>query len=190
MNNQQIKQSKFLSLVLRHNPGKIGITLDPHGWIEIDTLLTAAQRHGVAINTATLQHIVAENSKQRFAISPDGRRIRANQGHSITVDLALDPEVPPAQLYHGTAIRFLESIRHIGLEKRARHHVHLSSDYATAVNVGQRHGKPIVLVIQSGNMAIAGFSFFHTANGVWLTDHVPVAYIDFPSAESQQTPPA
>ncbi len=180
MNNQLTKQSKFLSLVLRHKPSKIGITLDPQGWIDIATLIAAAQRHGIALNEPTLRQIVAENNKQRFAFSPDGLRIRASQGHSIAVDLALEPETPPEILYHGTAIRFLESIRQTGLEKRSRHHVHLSSDYTTAISVGQRHGKPVVLVVQAGSMATAGFSFSRSANGVWLTDHVPVEYLAIP----------
>jgi putative RNA 2'-phosphotransferase len=180
METKHIKLSKFLSLVLRHNPAKIGLSLDPQGWATVDDLLTAARRNGVALNAATLQLIVADNDKQRFAFSEDGLRIRASQGHSIEVDLALEPIAPPELLYHGTAARFIESIRQSGLEHRARQHVHLSLDEATAVKVGQRHGKPVVLIVQAGAMAAAGFSFYRSANGVWLTDHVPAAYLRFP----------
>lgn len=180
MDQRLVRLSKFMSLVLRHNPGKIGITLDPQGWVEIDELLAAANRSGTALDRATLLRVVAENDKQRFAISEDGRRIRASQGHSVEVDLALTPLAPPELLYHGTATRFLESIRREGLVKQSRQHVHLSADETTAVKVGQRHGRPAVLTVRAGAMAAAGQQFFRSDNGVWLTDHVPPEFLVFP----------
>jgi putative RNA 2'-phosphotransferase len=178
MDAQLVRLSKFLSLVLRHNPGAIGIALDPHGWVDIDELLAAAQRRGTALDHATLLRIVAENEKRRFALSDDGRRIRASQGHSVAVDLGLEPAAPPELLYHGTATRFLDSIRREGLRPGSRQHVHLSADHATAVQVGRRHGQPAVLAVRAGAMAAAGFSFFRSANGVWLTNRVPPEYLE------------
>lgn len=180
MEPQLVKLSKFISLVLRHDPGRFGLTLDPQGWVAVDELLTAAARGGVALDDATLRRIVSENDKQRFAFSSDGRRIRANQGHSVEVDLGLPPVTPPELLYHGTTERFLEPIRRTGLEKRARQHVHLSIDEPTAVKVGQRHGRPVVLTVRAGAMAAAGFTFYRAANGVWLTERVPPEYLVFP----------
>jgi putative RNA 2'-phosphotransferase len=180
MEQRLIKLSKLLSLVLRHNPGVLGLTLDAQGWVAVDDLLAAAQRHGHALDTATLAQIVADNSKQRFAFSPDGTRIRANQGHSIPVELGLEPITPPELLYHGTARHLLTSIRESGLERRSRQHVHLSADTDTATAVGKRHGVPIVLTVAAGAMQAAGFAFYRSANGVWLTDHVPPEYLGFP----------
>jgi putative RNA 2'-phosphotransferase len=178
MEPQLVRLSKFLSLVLRHNPGTVGLVLDAQGWVEVDTLLAAAQRHGVRLDMETLLRIVAENDKQRFALSADGRCIRASQGHSITVDLALPPLAPPQLLYHGTTTRFLDAIKREGLHKRGRQHVHLSPNEATALKVGRRHGPPVVLTVQAGAMAAAGYLFYRSANGVWLTDHVPPAYLE------------
>ena len=175
-----VRTSKFLSLVLRHEPGKIGVTLDEAGWTEVDGLLTACAAHGVVITRAELGEIVASSDKQRFALSPDGARIRANQGHSVDVDLELPPATPPARLYHGTVAEAVPAIRAEGLTKRARHHVHLSADTETATAVGGRRGKAVILVIQAAAMAAAGHVFFVSANGVWLTDHVPAEYIEFP----------
>jgi putative RNA 2'-phosphotransferase len=180
MEQRLVKMSKMLSLVLRHNPRKLGLTLDAQGWVAVDDLLAAAQQHGYDLDADTLGQIVADNDKQRFAFSPDGRQIRANQGHSIEVDLALEPLAPPELLYHGTASRFLDSIRQSGLERRSRQHLHLSGDRATAIAVGQRHGKPVVLVVQAGAMHAAGMVFYRSENGVWLTEHVPVEYLVFP----------
>lgn len=174
---QDLKRiSKFLSLILRHAPEKVGLTLQEGGWVEVSALLTAMQQAGTAINLPLLQRIVAEDEKQRYAFSADGTQIRANQGHSIQVELGLEVTPPPPYLYHGTATRFLESIRAMGLRPQSRTHVHLSSDYATAVQVGTRHGKPVVLEIRAGDMAAAGMHFYQAANGVWLTDTVPPAY--------------
>lgn len=182
MEAQLIRLSKFLSLVLRHNPGKIGLTLDPQGWAEVDArAIAAAQRHGVRLDQDTLLRIVAENDKQRFALSEDGRRIRASQGHSIAVELALAPLAPPELLYHGTTTRVLDAIEREGLHKRRRQHVHLSPDEATALKVGRRHGPPVVLTVQAGAMAAAGYLFYRSANGAWLTDHVPPEYLEIPA---------
>ena len=180
MSKKDVSQSKFLSLVLRHEPDKIGIALDPHGWIEVGVLLEAMARHGRRMESAELEWLVRESDKQRFALSEDGKRIRANQGHSVEVDLDLPPRTPPEILYHGTVARFIDSIKVTGLQKQARHHVHLSEDVATMIKVAERRGKPVLLEIRAGDMHRAGRVFLLTANGVWLTDHVPADYITFP----------
>lgn len=178
MNDQHIiKISKYLSKHLRHKPEKIGIQLEEGGWVEVATLLAAAAQNGFPITLSELHEVVANNNKQRFAFDPTGRKIRANQGHSVEIDLQLEPQIPPDVLYHGTATRFLELILREGLQKMQRHHVHLSADEATARNVGARHGKPVVLRINAQAMAQAGFQFYCSANGVWLVEHVPVAFI-------------
>lgn len=174
--------SKFLSLILRHQPEVIGITLDASGWTDIATLLAQAEKHGKRISPDDLLEIVETSDKQRFAISEDGQRIRANQGHSVEgVDLGLTKVAPPDILYHGTASRFVESIRTSGLRAGARHHVHLSAHLDTAVKVGTRHGKPVVLTVAAGQMHAQGFTFYRSQNGVWLTDSVPVEFIEFPA---------
>jgi putative RNA 2'-phosphotransferase len=178
MRNSLVKKSRFLSLVLRHKPETIGLTLDENGWIAIDTLLDAAKAYNRALTREELDEIVATNNKKRFAISQDGRRIRASQGHSLDVDLALQPRTPPPVLYHGTAVRFLPSIRKKGLQKMNRQHVHLSSTEETAKDVGSRHGKPAILLVKADAMHTDGYSFFLSDNGVWLTDTVPAAYLE------------
>ncbi|MEO0740179.1 MAG: RNA 2'-phosphotransferase [Bacteroidota bacterium] len=180
--------SKFLSLVLRHDPGRIGITLGARGWTDAAALIGAANRHGVALNRALLEHVVATNAKQRFALSDDSTRVRANQGHSVQIDLGLTPSEPPAVLYHGTARKNLGSIRAHGLVKRQRHHVHLSVDTETAAKVGQRHGKPVVLTVDAARMQADGHVFFRSENGVWLTGVVPAAYLTAPDGFPPQTP--
>jgi len=177
MNKQIVTISKFLSLVLRHKPQEIGITLDPEGWVPVEDLLAAVARHGRPITLEQLDEVVATNDKQRFAFSPDGRLIRANQGHSVEVDLALPPVEPPELLYHGTVERFLESIREKGLVRGKRHHVHLSADRETAARVGQRRGRPVVLMVEAGRMHREGHQFFRSENGVWLTETVPPTYL-------------
>ena len=177
MKQQLVATSKFLSLVLRHRPDVIGIELDAEGWVAVEELLTACAKHGRAISRDQLDDLVRTNDKQRFAFSVDGSRIRANQGHSLPVDLGLVPVEPPELLYHGTVPRFLESIRREGLTKGTRHHVHLSPDVETATKVGQRRGRPIVLMIAAGHMFRDGHKFYRSENGVWLTDAVPPAYI-------------
>ena len=152
MNKQLVHISKFLSLVLRHKPQEIGITLDAEGWVAVDELLAAAARHGETTSREQLDEVVATNDKKRFSFSPDGRLIRANQGHSVEVDLGLVPVEPPELLYHGTVERFLDSIREKGLVRGNRHHVHLSADRDTAARVGQRRGQPMALVVEAGRM--------------------------------------
>jgi putative RNA 2'-phosphotransferase len=172
-----LRISKFLSLVLRHDPARIGITLDEAGWTDVDALLAAAARHGVQLTRDELRALVAASDKQRFALSDDGARIRANQGHSVEVDLQLPPREPPAQLYHGTVEAALEGIRELGLLRGTRHHVHLSPDVATATKVGRRRGEPVILTIRAADMHAAGYAFFCSENGVWLTEHVPPRFI-------------
>lgn len=178
---ERIRTSKFLSLVLRHAPDRAGLSLDAQGWGDIETLLAGCRRAGHALTRADLDEVVASSEKQRFAISSDGQRIRANQGHSVEVLLGYEPKIPPAELYHGTADRFLDSISEHGLRKGARHHVHLSADRTTAEQVGQRHGRPVVLVIDTVAMLQAGHQFFLSENRVWLTDHVPREFLVFPT---------
>ena len=179
MDRQLVKISKFLSLVLRHQPGKIGLTLDAQGWADVGELLSKANQHGVALTRPLLNKVVEQNDKQRFAFDAGGTRIRANQGHSINIDLGLEPIAPPECLYHGTATRFLESIRQQGLLRGRRDYVHLSPDEETARKVGARHGEAIVLVVKAAEMHAAGFVFYRSANGVWLSDHVPPEYLTF-----------
>jgi putative RNA 2'-phosphotransferase len=168
------ERSRFLSLVLRHDPGKIGITLDDQGWVAVDTLLAALP---FPLEREALERLVRENDKLRFALSPDGRMIRANQGHSVTVDLALTPTSPPAVLYHGTVEKFLSSILLQGLLKGERHHVHLSATEETARKVGSRRGEPVILSVAAAEMAEMGHLFYRSENGVWLTDHVPAKFL-------------
>jgi putative RNA 2'-phosphotransferase len=177
VDTQLVHFSKFVSLVLRHQPDKYGLTLDEHGWTPIDDLIAVANRAGVPLTHEALQQVVAQNDKQRFAISDDGHSIRARQGHSVAVDLELLPIEPPEQLYHGTAERFVPSILAQGLLRRSRQHVHLSADMSTALKVGQRHGKPAVFIVASGAMHRDGYRFYRSENGVWLVDVVPVAYL-------------
>jgi len=169
--------SKFLSYVLRHEPHAAGIALDVGGWVDVDVLLDACARRGHPLSRADLDEVVATSPKRRFAFSADGRRIRANQGHSTAVDLGYAPAEPPDLLFHGTVARLLPAIRDQGLLRMQRHHVHLSPDEATARAVGSRRGKPVVLRIDARAMRLAGHVFFLTPNGVWLTDAVPSAFI-------------
>ncbi len=180
MNKSLIRLSKFLSLVLRHRPERIGISLDAQGWARVDELIPAANKAGFILSRETLEEIVANDSKQRYSFSSDGKLIRANQGHSVRVDLGLEPAIPPEHLYHGTAERFLSGIGLNGIQSKGRQHVHLSPDEQTARTVGQRHGKPVVLVVQARKMQADGYEFYLSENGVWLTKEVPTAYIPFP----------
>jgi putative RNA 2'-phosphotransferase len=174
-----VKASKFLSLVLRHEPRRIGLALSADGWAEVAELIERAAAHGMPLTRELIAQIVATSDKQRFALDADGLRIRANQGHSVDVELGLEARQPPAILFHGTAETSVAAIRAEGLKPGARQHVHLSPDAATATRVGQRHGKPRVLRVHAGELAATGAAFFLSANGVWLTDAVPPAYIDF-----------
>jgi putative RNA 2'-phosphotransferase len=179
MNKQLVEISKFLSYVLRHKPQAIGIALDDEGWVPIDELLAAAENARHRITRDQLEEVVATNDKKRFSLSTDGRMIRANQGHSVEVDLQFQPVEPPELLYHGTVERFLESIKRIGLVRGNRLHVHLSADYQTAVRVGQRRGRPVVLTVESLRMHRDGHPFIVSENSVWLTESVPVKYLRF-----------
>ena len=175
---EAISISKFLSLVLRHQPDTIGITLDDAGWIDIDALICAMQQHGQDISRADLDHVVATNSKKRFAYDERGQRIRAQQGHSIqSVDLKYEPAYPPEALFHGTAAQVVDSILRDGLKPMKRQHVHLSADVETAKKVGERHGKPVVLEVDAAAMHTVGHVFYLTPNGVWLTNDVGPAYL-------------
>lgn len=180
MSSHRESKSRFLSLVLRHAPERIGLQLDPAGWADLDDLVRLANASGTELTRALVQEIVATNDKRRFVIDPTGTRIRASQGHSITVDLGLAPLAPPDALFHGTATRFLPSIRADGLSPRSRQHVHLSATRATAVAVGSRHGTPAVLVVRAARMHHDGYVFFRSDNGVWLTGRVPPRYLQFP----------
>ena len=172
--------SKFLSLVLRHRPESIGIRLDEAGWTSVDELLTRMRRHGRALSRKQLEQIVRTNDKRRFALSEDGTRIRANQGHSVKVELGYESADPPEILYHGTPERFVPSILREGLNKGERHHVHLHADRQVAKTVGKRRGRPVILVIRAKDLNEAGHEFFVTPNQVWLTDHVPPSFIELP----------
>ena len=174
-----IRISKFLSLILRHEPERVGLKLDGAGWVSVTDLLEGVNRNAVSLTLEQLKHVVATNDKERFEFSEDGQRIRASQGHSVEVDLQYESQVPPEFLYHGTPERFLESIRATGLNKGPRHHVHLSPDPQTATKVGQRRGRPVVLTIRSREMHRRGHVFYRSANGVWLVDYVPVQFIEF-----------
>jgi putative RNA 2'-phosphotransferase len=177
--------SKFLSRTLRHHPEANGLSLDAGGWADADQLLVQARRHGVALTRELLQEVVAQNDKRRFAFNEDGTRIRASQGHSIPIDLGLEPTQPPELLYHGTAARFISSIKTHGLRPGRRIHVHLSADRTTAARVGGRHGSPVVIEVRAELMHAAGYPFYLSANGVWLTKHVPVEYLSFPPEQER-----
>jgi putative RNA 2'-phosphotransferase len=173
MNNQIVKKlSKFLSYVLRHDPKKLNLTMDKQGWVSVTQLLENLDDISVEI----LEEVVAENDKKRFAFNEDKTKIRANQGHSIAIELNYSPVEPPEFLFHGTAIKNMDSIKKSGIIKGNRHQVHLSLDKETATNIGKRHGKPVILVVQSKAMHEAGYQFFVSENGVWLTEFVPVEF--------------
>lgn len=176
---RNIELGKFLSLILRHSPETIGIKLDENGWADVSELLHGINCLGRKINMNILEEIVANNNKKRYSFNFDKTKIRANQGHSIPVDVELKAVNPPSILYHGTADRFYEDIRKNGLQRQSRNHVHLSSDEETAIIVGRRHGRPAVLSIDAEAMHDAGYIFYLSENGVWLTDHVPANYIKF-----------
>lgn len=178
MNNSRlVKISKYLSKHLRHQPERIGIILAPGGWVGVDELLAACQTHSFPINRNELHEVVANNDKKRFSFDSTGALIRANQGHSIEVDLQLEPRIPPNVLYHGTGHGAVEAILSEGLCKMSRHHVHLSSDITTAQKVGSRHGRPVVFQVDAATMYENGYIFYCSDNGVWLVDWVPSEYL-------------
>ncbi len=172
--------SKFLSLILRHQPEKLGISLNKQGWTSVSILLERMQQQGKNVDLEQLQNVVANDNKQRYSFSPDGSMIRANQGHSIPIDLGYEAIPPPDILYHGTAIQNLASIKEKGLVKGNRHHVHLSATAETATAVGKRYGHPILLQIKTAEMAAAGHQFFCSENGVWLCDYIPPHFLIYP----------
>ncbi len=169
------KISKYLSFLLRHKPEAIGLTLDANGWASIEELICKTTQY--ALTPELIATVVETNDKRRFSLSEDGCKIRANQGHSLEIDLELAPIEPPEQLFHGTAVRFLAGIRAKGLSKMKRHHVHLSESATVARNVGSRYGEPVVLTVASRQMHQDGYLFYKTINNVWLVDSVPYEYI-------------
>jgi putative RNA 2'-phosphotransferase len=184
MTADPIQLSKFLSFVLRHQPGAIGLALDPQGWVNIDELIEKGNAARTQFSRDDLMHVVETSEKKRFSISADGLRIRAAQGHSVSVALGLSPQEPPPSLYHGTATRFIDSILREGLKPQARQQVHLSADEATAKRVGQRHGKAAILKVDAPRMHSKGFKFYLSDNGVWLTDQVPPEFLTTSSSDA------
>jgi putative RNA 2'-phosphotransferase len=177
MNKKETQVSRFLSLVLRHQPEVIGLALDENGWADTSGLIEKINRQGYQIDLETLKHIVSTNSKQRFVFGHSFEKIRANQGHSINIELDLETREPPTILFHGTAQQFVKPILEQGLKRQGRQHVHLSKDLETAYTVGRRHGSPIILEVRANEMFQDGFKFFLSENGVWLTDNVPAQYL-------------
>ncbi len=177
MDSHIVKISRYLSKHLRHQPDSIGIKLAPGGWVAVDELLAACAKHQFPITLQQLQTVVANNDKNRFSFDSTGTLIRANQGHSVAVDLQLEPVIPPDVLYHGTGQKSVESIIQTGLVKMSRHHVHLSQDIATARTVGARHGIPVVFAVDAVAMHQTGHIFYCSDNGVWLVDSVPPEYL-------------
>ena len=171
-NAETVRISKTLSFWLRHRPDDANLTLDEHGWSDIDALLAALTARGLPGDIDTLLAVVEDNDKQRFEVTPDLAKIRARQGHCVTIELSLEPKTPPDQLYHGTVERFLEPILTKGLTKMGRSHVHLTADIKTARKVGARRGAPVILIVEAAAMHAQNHAFFLAANDVWLTDHV------------------
>ncbi|HEY9653461.1 MAG TPA: RNA 2'-phosphotransferase [Coleofasciculaceae cyanobacterium] len=176
-NSRLVKISKYLSKHLRHQPDRIGLQLAPGGWVAVDELLDACKKHAFPITRLELNEVVSNNDKKRFSFDSTGSLIRANQGHSVEVDLQLEPTRPPEVLYHGTGHGAVESILRDGLCKMSRHHVHLSSDITIAKKVGIRHGRPVVFLVDSATMHQDGHQFYCSDNGVWLVDYVPPNYL-------------
>lgn len=170
------KLSKFLSLILRHEPAAAGITLDKHGRADVEQLLAGVRRTGRQIDMETLDRIVRENNKQRYSFNENHSKIRANQGHSVQVDVDLKEAAPPQYLFHGTASRFLPAIQREGIRKMERQYVHLSDDFQTALSVGRRHGSPVVITLDAAAMARDGVTFYLSENGVWLCEYVSPKY--------------
>ncbi|MCT2589323.1 RNA 2'-phosphotransferase [Streptomyces sp. N2-109] len=183
--NRDVRISKYLARHLRHDPGRIGIVLDEHGWVPVEELLRAAEAHGFRFSREELTEVVASNDKRRYALDQERDRIRASQGHSVEVDLGLPAVTPPPWLYHGTVGRHLAAIRAEGLRPMNRHAVHLSSDRETALRVGARRGRPVVLSVEAGAMHAGGHAFRVSANGVWLAGEVPPSYLRFPDGRGR-----
>lgn len=172
-----VRISKYLSMCLRHQPQRLGLVLEPGGWVAVEALLAACAREGMPITREELDEVVVRNNKQRFGFDETGERIRAKQGHSVAVELQLDAAVPPDVLYHGTGRKAVESILREGVRKMRRHHVHLAPDIATAILVGKRHGPPMVFAVDAAAMQAGGYIFYRSDNGVWLVDSVPSRYL-------------
>lgn len=181
-----ISTSKFVSLILRHKPETIGIQLDEHGWANVEELIAGISKTH-EINREILEEIVRTDNKQRFTFNEDKTKIRANQGHSIPVDVELPEEVPPDRLWHGTGEKYVSSIDQQGLIPKSRLYVHLSADAATATKVGLRHGKPVLYIVKTKEMHDDGYKFYLSKNGVWLTKEVPVKYLVKAEAVSSST---
>ena len=176
-NKKMRDTSQFISLVLRHKPEAAGITLDEHGWADVEALISGSCKNGVPLDREMLDEIVRTDNKQRYSFSEDGTLIRANQGHSIPVDVELEEKMPPDVLYHGTGEKYVSSIEKQGLIPKSRLYVHLSSDTETAKKVGSRHGRPVIYAVDCRKMSEDGYRFFLSVNGVWLTKSVPVEYL-------------
>jgi putative RNA 2'-phosphotransferase len=172
-----VKTSKYLARHLRHEPARLGLSLEPGGWVRVDALLSACRARSLDLTLDDLRDVVERNDKRRFSFDETGTRIRANQGHSVEIDLGLKPARPPAVLYHGTGRPSLDSIMRNGLDRMNRHHVHLSLDIGTALRVGGRHGRSIVLEVAAGRLNAEGQDFYVSDNGVWLTAAVPVSHL-------------
>jgi putative RNA 2'-phosphotransferase len=172
-----VRISKYLSRHLRHEPERLGLELAPGGWVGVDELLRACAREGFPFSREELEEVVARNDKRRFSFDETGARVRANQGHSVEVDLQLERAEPPAVLYHGTGAGSADAVAAEGLKRMSRHHVHLSADAETARRVGARHGRPVVFEVDSARMAADGHDFYLSANGVWLVERVPAEYL-------------
>jgi putative RNA 2'-phosphotransferase len=172
-----VKISKFLSKHLRHQPERLGLTLEEGGWVIVEDLLKACARHNFPVSLIELKEVVERNDKKRFSFDDSGKKIRANQGHSVEVDLQLERQIPPETLFHGTASRNADLIKEHGLLKMARHHVHLSTDVETARRVGARHGKPLIFEVDTAQMQSENFEFFVSVNGVWLVERVPPKFL-------------
>lgn len=171
-------KSRFLSLILRHKPETINLQLDNEGWLNVNELIEKSNKHGESLDFDMLEYIVNNSDKQRFTFNNDKSKIRANQGHSIEVELDLQEKIPPTILYHGTVDKFVDSIRNSGIEKRSRNHVHLSAETETAIKVGSRKGTPVILTVNSGQMYKDGYKFYQSKNDVWLIEFVPKEYIN------------
>lgn len=171
------KISKFLSLILRHQPETVGLTLEEGGWVKVDDLINACAKNGRAFSRRELEEVVETNDKKRFSFDETGRKIRANQGHSLDVEIEFEKKTPPAILYHGTAEKNVGVIFDEGLKKMSRHHVHLSAETKTAQKVGARYGKPVIFEIDTKAMLAEGHEFFVSANNVWLVENVPPQFL-------------
>lgn len=175
---RKTKISKFLSLILRHKPEVVGLTLEENGWVSVEKLMKACSGYGKSFSFAELKEVVETNDKKRFAFDKTGKRIRASQGHSLEIEIEFEEKTPPAILYHGTAEKNLGVIFTDGLKKMSRHYVHLSADIETAKKVGTRHGKPIIFEINTEKMLEENYKFYISANSVWLVESVPPKFLE------------